>query len=216
MEMLKEKLCQFFKYKLDGARFYIGKPMPEVHKNLGITNEVFDSACEVFVASLEKFNLDKEVFDTFVNRISSLRPDICFPKPKEEQRHEMSQPRIQASLSGEPDSDSLLARLGEEVGLRNIVDSLLEQARLHSIDIFSGAAVKRLSDDQLISRYTTFLASIMDARYNWFLRDLIEMDELEQLQVESEDFDVLLGYLRTACVKNAVSKPTILKLIDFL
>ena len=45
MELLKEKLCAFFKYKLDGARFYIGRPMPEVHKNLGITNEVFDNAC---------------------------------------------------------------------------------------------------------------------------------------------------------------------------
>ena len=44
MELLKEKLCQYFKFLLGGSRFYIGKPMPEVHKNLGITPEVFASA----------------------------------------------------------------------------------------------------------------------------------------------------------------------------
>ena len=29
--MLKEKFMQFFKYKLDGSRFYIGRSMAEVH-----------------------------------------------------------------------------------------------------------------------------------------------------------------------------------------
>ena len=57
MEMLKSKLCAFFQWKLDGAKHYIGRPMPEVHKNLGISDEVFDSACEVFCTSLKKFNL---------------------------------------------------------------------------------------------------------------------------------------------------------------
>lgn len=57
MEMLKSKLCAYFQWKLDGAKHYIGKPMPEVHKNLGISDEVFDSACEIFCTSLKKFNL---------------------------------------------------------------------------------------------------------------------------------------------------------------
>ena len=56
MELLKEKLCAYFKFKLDGARFYIGRPMPDVHKNLGITDEVFDMACAVFLTSLKKLN----------------------------------------------------------------------------------------------------------------------------------------------------------------
>ena len=54
MELLKEKLVQFFKWQLDGQKFYIGKSMPEVHKDLGITNEVFDMACEVFTTQLKK------------------------------------------------------------------------------------------------------------------------------------------------------------------
>lgn len=79
MEMLKAKLCAFFRWKLDGAKHYIGRPMPEVHKNLGISDEVFDMACEVFETSLKKFNLSEKVYDTFVGRISGLRHEICFP-----------------------------------------------------------------------------------------------------------------------------------------
>ena len=45
MELLKEKLVQFFKWQMDGQKFYIGKGMVEEHKNLGITNEAFDMAC---------------------------------------------------------------------------------------------------------------------------------------------------------------------------
>jgi len=83
MEILKEKLRAFFKWKLDGARYYIGKPMPEVHENLGISDEVFDSACQVFIASLTKFKITPKVHDIFVDRISGLRHEICFP-PKNE------------------------------------------------------------------------------------------------------------------------------------
>ena len=83
MEMLKTKLCAFFKWKLDGARFYIGRPMPEVHKNLGISDDIFDKACQVFITSLKKFNPSQDVFDTFVGRISGLRHEICFPPVNE-------------------------------------------------------------------------------------------------------------------------------------
>ena len=73
MEMLKEKLCAYFKYKLDGCRFYIGRSMPDVHRNLGISDEMFDSACVVFLTSLKKFKLKEEVLKNFVNRIESIR-----------------------------------------------------------------------------------------------------------------------------------------------
>jgi len=80
MEILKEKLVQFFKFKLDGCRFYIGKPMPEVHKNLGITDEVFDKACQVFTNALKKLKPKLKVMREFVKRIGGLRADICFPR----------------------------------------------------------------------------------------------------------------------------------------
>ena len=79
MEMLKEKLICYFKWKLDGARFYIGKPMPDVHRNLGITDEVFDKACLIFTASLKKLKTKMGVMRPFVQRISGIRNEICFP-----------------------------------------------------------------------------------------------------------------------------------------
>lgn len=82
MEMLKEKLCAYFKYKLDGSRYYIGKSMPDVHRNLGISDTVFDSACEVFLTSLRRMNCSHPVFKVFSERISGIRNEICFPPVK--------------------------------------------------------------------------------------------------------------------------------------
>ena len=62
MEMLKEKLCAYFKYKLDGTRFYIGRSMPDVHRNLGITDDLFDKVSQVFLNSLKKMKLKPDVF----------------------------------------------------------------------------------------------------------------------------------------------------------
>ena len=81
MEILKEKLCLFFKYKLDGSRFYIGRSMTEVHKNLGITDELFDKMCQIFLTSLRRHTKIK-VFQAFYRRIVALRSEICHPPVK--------------------------------------------------------------------------------------------------------------------------------------
>lgn len=88
--------------------------MPEVHKNLGISDAVFDSACQVFIASLRKFNLKEDVHQTFVDRISGLRPDICFPPVVE--RSKMDEENSIEFIS--ENTGSLFDRLGQEVGLR--------------------------------------------------------------------------------------------------
>ena len=54
--------------------------MPEVHKDLGITDEVFDKACEVFTKSVRKFKPKLKIFREFVKRIGGLRNQIVFPK----------------------------------------------------------------------------------------------------------------------------------------
>lgn len=76
MEILKEKLCSFFKYKLDGSRFYIGRSMTEVHKNLGVTDEMFDKMCQIFMTTLRKHTKHK-VFQHFYKKIVALRSEIC-------------------------------------------------------------------------------------------------------------------------------------------
>ena len=46
--------------------------MPEVHKDLGITNEVFDKACDIFTASAKKFRTNIKVLRQFTRRIRAL------------------------------------------------------------------------------------------------------------------------------------------------
>lgn len=82
MEILQDKLCSYFKYKLDGSRFYIGKTMTEVHKNLGITDDLFDNFCSIFLTSLKKQKPKAKVFQAFYKRIVALRSEICFPPLK--------------------------------------------------------------------------------------------------------------------------------------
>lgn len=79
MEMLKFKLLQFFKWLLDGIPHYIGRTMYDVHKNLGITDEVFDKAAAVFASQLRRLRPKMKVFREFVKRVSDLRPQIVIP-----------------------------------------------------------------------------------------------------------------------------------------
>lgn len=81
MEILKFKLLNFFKWKLDGAPFYIGTPMYEAHKNLGITDEVFDAASAVFTSQLRRIKPKMKVFREFVQRVGSMRHEIVIPLP---------------------------------------------------------------------------------------------------------------------------------------
>lgn len=132
MELLKEKLCSFFKYKLDGSKFYIGKPMPDVHRNLGISDEMFDQACVVFTTSLKKCKPKLKVMREFVKRIGGIRNEIVFPRVSDLQNVEND-----GSPSPSPGKEgSLFTWLGEEMGIRNIVDSMMEQANLNNCNLF--------------------------------------------------------------------------------
>ena len=117
MELLKEKLHQLFKYKLDGSKFYIGKDMTEVHKDLGITDEIFDKACDVFTNSVKKVKPNIKVMKEFIKRISDMRPEIVFP-PKDHQERNNGQDKM-----------TLFKAVGEETGLRNIIEIVFELAK---------------------------------------------------------------------------------------
>lgn len=208
MELLKEKLCQFFKWKLDGSRFYIGKPMPEVHRNLGITDEIFDKACEVFTASLKKLKPKLRVMREFVKRVGGIRDQIVFPPASEE----ADQKCEEFELSPGEEGAHLLKFLGEETGLRNIVDSALELAADANLRIF-----KKMKEGEsphtpeLVSKFSIYLASMLDTRYAWY-----QKEASTRLQVLEEDFEALIGLMRTASVKNNVAKPAIVSFVEFL
>ena len=205
MEILKEKLCSYFKYKLDGSRFYIGKSMSDVHRELGITNEVFDNACQIFLTSLKKFKPKAKVLQTFVKRIGAIRNEICFPPVKKLDQDDIGQRNS---------SESLINDLGQETGLRNIVDSMLEQARFNNFDLFNKQG--EVDDQQLVIKYSMFLQSLMDPRYEWFHKDLIQSNQLEAMLINEDDLETMISYFRTACVKNNLNKATIVSLLEFL
>ena len=158
MEMLKEKLVCYFKYKLDGARFYIGKPMADVHRTLGISDEVFDKACLIFTASLKKLKTKMDVMRPFVQRISGIRNEICFPPINDDE---------EVTYDTKTETESLFKALGSELGLRNIVDSMIEQARNDKFQLFDscGTDENQLQDSQFVTKYSMYLASLLDTQY---------------------------------------------------
>ena len=82
MDILKYKLLHFFKWKLDGAPFYIGKSMYEAHKNLGISDEIFDKASAVFASQLRRIKPKLKVFREFIARVGAMRHEIVIPLPE--------------------------------------------------------------------------------------------------------------------------------------
>ena len=115
MELLKEKLLQFFRWQMDGQKYYIGRSMTEVHRDLGITDEVFDKACQVFTASVKKVKPKLKIMREFVKRIGGLRNEIVHPK-----NPDVSLDQINLSKM------SLFKALGEETGFRNIIEIVFE------------------------------------------------------------------------------------------
>ena len=52
-----------------------------------------------------------------------------------------------------------------------------------------------------------FLASLLDQRYAWFHKDLIESQQINSLLVPEQELETMITYFRTACVKNDIKKP---------
>ena len=54
--------------------------MYEAHKDLGITDEIFDQASTVFATQLRRIKPKMKVFREFVKRVGDLRPVIVIPR----------------------------------------------------------------------------------------------------------------------------------------
>ncbi len=61
-----------------------------------------------------------------------------------------------------------------------------------------------------------FLASILDNKYTWFQKDLISSGQIGMIHVAEENLETMIGFFRTACVKNDIKKPVIVNFLDFL
>ena len=82
-ESLEAKMFQFFKFQMNGSDAYNGRPLSEVHKNFGISNELFDKASEKIMRAFKKQKPKLPVLREFIKRVSALREEICSP-PKQE------------------------------------------------------------------------------------------------------------------------------------
>ena len=73
LDLFKEKLCHFFTHLLDGSKFYIGVPLAEIHWPLNITDELFDKAVNMIIASIKKQKHKMKVLRQFIKRIIGLK-----------------------------------------------------------------------------------------------------------------------------------------------
>ena len=85
MSLLKEKIYQFFKFKFDGSKRYIGEPMEDVHRNMGISDKLFDIAAGKMLTALKKSKPKMPVMREVIKRINGLKPSICFPPPQKKE-----------------------------------------------------------------------------------------------------------------------------------
>lgn len=67
-----------------------------------------------------------------------------------------------------------------------------------------------------MTKYSMFLASLLDNKYSWFQKDLISSGQLNTIHISEENLEAMIGFFRTACVKNDIKKPVIVNFLDFL
>ena len=67
-----------------------------------------------------------------------------------------------------------------------------------------------------MTKYSMFMASLLDNKYSWFQKDLLNSGQLNQILVPEENLEAMIGFFRTACVKNDIKKPVIVSFLDFL
>jgi len=56
---------------------------------------------------------------------------------------------------------------------------------------------------------------MMDERFAWFYKDQEQTGQIQSLLVAEEDFETMINYFRTACVKNDLRKPAIVMFLDW-
>ena len=184
--------------------------MPEVHKNLGIPDEMFDKACVVFEDSCKKMNPKESVMKEFIKRISGLRHEICFPPIQNKESLDMEN-----FINTSHGSNKIFLQLGQEIGLRQIVDSMLEQAEVNNFDLFRRGN-STVQDQKLIFKYSMFLSSLLDERFSWFHKEQEQSGQLQSLLISESDFETMIDYFRKACVKNDIKKNVIVNFLDWL
>ena len=206
MELLHEKLFQFFKTLLDGQRFYIGKDMYEVHKSLGITDHLFDMAGNILAETVEKLKPRPSAFvrKTFVDRVTALRSQIVIVQAANEDNKGEEK-------EYQTEDQTLFEKVGAEEGIKSIVSEINELAGdegldLTPIDDMVGYTCQPLSDANL--RFPRFVNTVIS---EWF-----SSQRSCRFKSVEDDFEKIIGIFKVACRRNDVPADGIEDLIKYM
>jgi len=79
--LFKAKLFNFFKWVMGGEKFYIGRPLKEIHWGLRISDELFDKTTTQIIQAARSTRPKLKIFRQFSKIVSDLRPIIVSPIP---------------------------------------------------------------------------------------------------------------------------------------
>lgn len=68
----------------------------------------------------------------------------------------------------------------------------------------------------MVAKYSMFITSLLESRYAWFYKDLCQTNQIDGLLIDKDDLELMIGYFRTACVKNSVKKAAVVEFLEFL
>ena len=74
----------------------------------------------------------------------------------------------------------------------------------------------QLDDQQIVTKYSMFLSSLLESRYEWFHKDLVQSNQLDMMLIKEDDLETMIGYFRTACIKNNIAKAVVVAFSEFL
>ena len=61
-----------------------------------------------------------------------------------------------------------------------------------------------------------FISSLLDERYKWFYDDLLKSEKIQFMMIEESNFDTMVGFFRTACIKRGLNKDVVVRFSMFL
>lgn len=73
---LKRHQRMFLTYVLGGPDAFEGRPLPEAHRGLNITNEAFDSVAHHLQLSLEELDVERPLMAIIAGFVEGARPQV--------------------------------------------------------------------------------------------------------------------------------------------
>jgi hemoglobin len=187
---LKKRLVEQISEATGGPLKYEGRDMKTVHKGMGITNDEFDALAKDLRTVLMDNGVKPDDVGAVLDAVLATRKDIVESKEG----------------AAPPDKKTLWARLGGEDGVAKVVDECVNAAAKDPKVKFLNDPATRLKRDELDDfkkKTIDYLSSISEGPRKYSGKNLKGTLPAE-IRVTGDEFDALLGHLKTALEKNGV------------